>query len=246
MHASRSVIISIALLAIGWPVATAGGQELKSIDRTIGKLPELHEPLYALAIFGAQKETHMWLVVDKSSPQATQYDVLYIDLDGDGDLTAQNERVTDQDADGRFKIPVLVDPKSGAEHTDFSLRLSSGSKRSHMLSIRWRGQYKIGGGYPVDPDEGYMQFGKSPEEAPVVWFNGDGPFRFQPWYNHALAIGGETDVKLFLGQEGVGANTFCAFQEHVLPEDEFVVANLIYTDKDGHQREAASNLDLRC
>ncbi|MEX0679644.1 MAG: hypothetical protein WD063_21420 [Pirellulales bacterium] len=243
MDASRRLILSLALLAIGWPVATAGGQELKRIDRTIGKLPQLHEPLYALAILGAKKETRMWLVVDKSSPQSTQHDVLFIDLDGDGDLTAENERVSHQDAEGHFKIPVLVDPKSGVEHTDFSLRLSPGS---HMLSVRWRGGHKIGGGYPVDPKDGYMQFGKSPQEAPIVWLNGDGPFRFQPWYNDTLAIGGETDVKLFLGQEGVGANAFCAFQEHVLPEDEFVVAILIYTDKDGKQREATSNLDLRC
>jgi hypothetical protein len=59
-----------------------------------------------------------------------------------------------------------------------------------MLSIRWRGERKIGGGYPVIPDQGYMQFGTSPETAPIVWFNGDGPFQFQPWYNDALTRSG--------------------------------------------------------
>jgi hypothetical protein len=115
-----------------------------------------------------------------------------------------------------------------------------------MLSINWRGKYKLGGGYPVNPDDGYMRFGKSPQEAPIIWLNGDGPFRFQPWYNESLTIGGQTDMKFFLGQYGSGPSTFCAFQEHILPGGEFLVAKLIYTDQDGQQHEATSNLDRRC
>ncbi len=246
MRAIRFVILCLASLSTVLLGATALGQALSSIDRTIAKLPQLNEPLFALAVLGAQQETRMWLVLDKSSPGATDYDVLFADLDGNGDLTAADERVTVRAAEGRFTIPLLVDPNSGAEHTDFSLRLSGGLKPKHMLSLRWRGQHKLGGGYPVDPDDGYMRFADSPEAAPVVWFNGDGPMRFQPWYDTELAIGGETTVKVFLGQEGVGASTFCAFQEYVLADGELVNATLIYTDTQGKQREATSHLDLRC
>ena len=61
-----------------------------------------------------------------------------------------------------------------------------------------------------------------------------------------MRVGSNTDLKLFLGQEGVGTNSFCAFQRHVLPDDEVVIATLVYTDEDGQQQEATSYLDRRC
>lgn len=238
----------VACLALGWPLAVPGEDSLKSIERKIAKQPELREPLYALVVLGPQQESRLWLIVDKSSPDVANHDVLYIDLNGDGDLTAAKERITRPDVKGasRFTLPELVEPKTGVKHTDFSVRLSGGEKPTYMLSLKWRGEHALGGGYPVDPSHGYMSFGKSPQEAPVVWFNGDGPFQFQPWYNEPLVIGQETDLKLFLGQFGAGENTFCAFREHVLPQDEAVLATVIYTGQDGQQREAASFLDRRC
>lgn len=238
-------IWTIAWLALVSPAGELLAADIASVHRNIGKQPMYSgQPLYALAVFGAEAKTRMWIVVDKSSAQD---DVLYLDLNGDDNLVDPAEQI-DAEFDarsGRFSLPVLVDP-SGTKHTDFSLRLSSGSRPAHMLSLKWRGKHKIGGGYPVDPSNGYMQFAKSPQDAPIIWFNGDGPFRFQPWYNDSLRIGSSTDLKLFIGQQGVGKNSFCAFQKHVLPDGDGVVATLVYTDKNGAQQETTSYLDRRC
>lgn len=246
MRAIQIVTCCWVVLATMLLAAPAHAQSLSTIERTIANLPPLDEPLYALAVFGAEQQTRMWVVVDKLSPESTDYDVLYLDLNGDGDLTATEERITTRDDEDRFVIPRLVDPNTGVEHTDFTLRVKNGLHPKHMLSLRWRGEHKMGGGYPVDPEDGYMQFAKSVEAAPIVWFNGDGPMRFQRWIRRPLQIGGETTVKVFLGQEGVGDNAFCAFQQYVLEPGELVDATLVYTDKQGKQREADSHLDLRC
>jgi hypothetical protein len=115
-----------------------------------------------------------------------------------------------------------------------------------MISLKWRGKHKFGGGYPPDPDDGYMQFGKSPKTAPIMRLDGDGPFQFQRWYSGELSIGGDDELRLFLGLPGIGKASFCAFQRHVLKEGEPVLATLIYTDKDGKERKAAFKLKERC
>jgi hypothetical protein len=112
--------------------------------------------------------------------------------------------------------------------------------------LKWRGERNLGGGYPTDPDKGYMRFAKSAAEAPIVWFNGDGPVQFQRWLNPGLSIGGQDDVSLFLGFEGVGPSSFCAYQQYVLPEGEGVRAVLRYNDKEGNKRIAISEITGRC
>jgi hypothetical protein len=104
----------------------------------------------------------------------------------------------------------------------------------------------MGAGYPQDPEDGYLKFGDKPANAPVMWANGDSPFRFQRWYSGRLAIGGADDFKVFVGQQGAGANAFWAFQEHFLPESEGVKATLIYRDADDKERRAICLLKERC
>ena len=59
--------------------------DLSKIDRTIGKEPAYQsKPKYCLVVFGPEAKTRVWLVLDG--------DVLYVDRNGDGDLTANDER----------------------------------------------------------------------------------------------------------------------------------------------------------
>jgi hypothetical protein len=75
-----------------------------------------------------------------------------------------------------------------------------------------------------------------------MWANGDSPFRFERWYSGKLAIGGADDFKVFVGQQGAGANAFWAFQEHFLPEAEWVKSTLIYRDAEDKERRAICQL----
>jgi hypothetical protein len=239
----------LAYLVVGLPPAPAAElPDLCKLNRSIKKEPAYvaEKPLYGLAVFGPKAEAPVWMVLDKSKPDAESYDVLHIDLNADGDLTGPGERLT-HDKDGRFHVGEFKDPATGEKHTAFSVRVSQeADPKTVMLSLRWRGKFKFGGGYPEDPEAGYMRFAPKPADAPVVWVHGDGPFRFQRWCGVKLTVGKEDDLKVFLGQPGRGPSTFCAAQEHILPKDEFVKATLVYWDGMGKEQLLVCELKERC
>jgi len=229
----------------------AAPTDLEKLKTEMTKEPSYtaKEPLYGFVVVGKSYGSRMWMVLDKSKSDSEQYDVAYVDLNGNGDLTEPGERFTSTEGKyGRnsFALPEIVDRETKERHTEFKLSISSRQPATHMVSMMWRGKDKIGGGYPADPDGGYMRFAASPEKAPVVWVHGDGPFRFQRWYSSEFRIGNGEDLKVFLGQEGLGNGSFCAFQRHVLPDDEAVLATLIYSDVDGNRREVKNRLTERC
>jgi len=223
---------------------------LQNVDRRIRKEPEYvaTRPLYGLLVFGPAAQKRVWMVLDRSRRDAERYDRLYVDLNANGDLTEPTERLVGQleNNDIRFRLPDLKDPVTEALHTRFTARVSGASAPTVMVSLTWRGRFKMGGGYPQDPDNGYLTFADKPANAPVMWANGDSPFRFQRWYSGRLPIGGEDDFKIFVGQPGAGASAFWAFKEHFLPESEGVKATLIYRDAEDKERRAICLLKERC
>jgi hypothetical protein len=243
----KPLLAFIPLLLVLNRAAAADVPDLSKIDRTIRKEPAYaaKQPLYGLAAFGPKAESRVWLVLDQSKPDADRYDVLHIDLNADGDLTGAGERVKADD-EGLFHVKEFKDPATGVEHPDFTVRLSKDREPTVMLGMRWRGQFTFGGGYPEDPDGGYMRFAARPADAPVLWVNGDAPFRFQRWYGGRLPVGDAGDFKVFLGQPGVGRASFCAFKEHVLAEGEWVKATLIYRDGMGKEQRLVCELKERC
>ncbi len=60
--------------------------DLTKVDRAIAKEPKYQDqPRYALLVFGPKADRRAWLVMDGE-------DVLYIDRNGNGDLTEEGER----------------------------------------------------------------------------------------------------------------------------------------------------------
>ena len=244
----RTPFIPVAPVILALSVCSLPAAEmpdLTRVDRAIKKEPAYvaRDPLYGLALFGPKAEKRVWLVLDRSKPDAPAYDVLHVDRDADGDLTGPGERA--EAAGGSFKLGGFTDPATGARHSDFSVR-ASGPDPTVMLSLRWRGKVKFGGGFPEDPEAGYMRFAARPGDAPVVWVHGEAPFRFQRWYGGKLPVGDAGDFKVFLGQPGVGRSSFCAFKQHFLPEGEWVKATLIYRDRMGKEQRLACELRERC
>ena len=82
---ARPICIAIFLLSCWFTSAAAN--DLAKVDRTIVKQPAYqHSPRYCLLVFGPEAKHRVWLVFDG--------DVLYIDRNGNGDLTEENERLT--------------------------------------------------------------------------------------------------------------------------------------------------------
>ena len=237
-------------LMLASSLGQAGESGEKLVRPPIAKEPAYaaSEPLYCLLVFGSKAPTKVWAVLDKSQADGKHYDVVFVDLDADGDLTDEGERFTatpNPYGESHFKLADFADPTTGDKHTEFKLTISE-RRPSHLFSLRWRGKHKLGGGYPEIPDGGYMRFAARPADAPILRIDGDGPFRFQRWYLDDLRIGMAGDVKLFVGLPGEGKNAFFAFQEHVLPEKCGVRATLIYENQQGEKLEAESELLERC
>src|SRR2546428_3351574 len=77
-------LLAAALLVLA-PFAQAA--DLAKIERTIAKEPayQTKTPKYCLLVFGLDARTRVWLVQDG--------DTLYVDRNGDGDLTGDGKRV---------------------------------------------------------------------------------------------------------------------------------------------------------
>jgi hypothetical protein len=83
----RSRPFALALFAaVGWS-GVAAAADLSAIDRTIQKEPAYQSkaPTYCLLVFGPEAQHRVWLVVDG--------DTLYVDRNGNGDLTEPGEKV---------------------------------------------------------------------------------------------------------------------------------------------------------
>ncbi len=238
---SLTAVLTLVLLAPAF--AAAETPDLSKIDRRIAKEPVYAgKPQYGLLVIGAEGQTRLWMVLDQTKDAKT----LYVDLNGNGDLTESQERFG---IDGNaFNLPNFKDAVTGASHTDFKVRLSeTGGKQTVMINLKWRDKLRMGGGYPQDPATGYLSFADTAAQAPILWANGDGPFRFQRWFSGTLTIGGnDCSFKVFIGQQGLGPNSFFAFQEYMLPQGEGLQATLLYTDAQGKEQKATCKLLDKC
>jgi hypothetical protein len=224
---------------------------LTKIERKLTKEPKYvaAKPLYGLLVFGPKAETSVWIVLDKSEPNSAAYDVLYLDCAGNGDLTLPAHKFTsgkEEFGRSKFEIGDLTDFKTGDKHSDLSVAVDKEPAPNVMVRLRWKGgKVQMGGGYPEDPGD-YLKLAPKPDEAPVVWFHGDGNFRFQRWYGGTLSIGADNDFKVFLGQPGTGRSSFCAIMHPFLPDEVPVLTTLLYTDGNGREAVVKHELKQRC
>jgi hypothetical protein len=243
------MICSFSLLLVSGIVHAADGPDLSKVERRIAKEPvyKAKQPLYGLYVFGPEAKTLAWAIFDKSKADAEEYDILYFDRKCDGDLTAPENRIEGKVESGSvtFAIGSFTDPLTKQKHTEMSITRQGGNDSKVMLRMKWCEKVMIRGGYA--PEVGpYTQFATSAKEAPVLWPGADGLFSFQFWELQPLFIGESGDVRVFLGHQGHGRNTFCAVPDTFLPKEVPVLATLLYKDKDGKERRAQSELRERC
>ena len=84
----RAAMLILTLAAIAFLAGSAEAVDLRKIDRSIRKEPVYtsNDPRYCLLVFGPEANVRVWLVMDG--------DVLYVDRNGNGDLTEPGERFT--------------------------------------------------------------------------------------------------------------------------------------------------------
>jgi hypothetical protein len=215
--------------------------DFKKVDRTIAKPPPVSgEARYGIFLFGPNGEKRSFAILDKSRADAGDYDVLWFDLDADGDLAEEGERFAS--ANGKFSLGDFTDPGSGARHRGFEL---AWTKEYVHFKMIWRGEKPTAGGY--GPENGtYASFESTPQKAPIYVPGWDRPFEFEHWMSGTFKRGEETDFKVFVGNRGDRTGTFCSVDDRFLPATANPVATLIYTDAEGRERRTSWTLKKRC
>jgi hypothetical protein len=235
--------------------AWAPAADLATIDRTIVKEPAYRSKAvkYCLLVFGPEAKTRVWLVQDG--------DTLYIDRNGNGDLTEDGEKVAAEKSEGAaegyffFKAGDVRDgPRTHKDlyvsvtKLDFLAEQDEQVKaflaqnpqaRGYSVSTQaevpgWKGT-GIGGRVVqrasyVDT-QGVLQFGDSPQRAPVVHFGGR-PWQVTLFGQHKLTLGRDTDVVLGVGTPGVGPGTTTYIDyAGVIPENVYHTIEISYPPK---------------
>src|SRR5262245_24313815 len=96
MRFFRAILCFTALTAQSWAAKAAEPfveVDYSTVKRSLAREPRyVAEPRYALFILDPAGTFRAWAVFDKSKAELPYYDVLYFDMNGNGDLTDAGER----------------------------------------------------------------------------------------------------------------------------------------------------------
>ncbi len=248
----RSRLSAIMAVLIFSSTASAA-VDLAKIERHILKEPAYRsKPKYCLLVLGPEAKTRVWLVQDGET--------LYVDRNGNGDLTEPNEKVTadkSEEAKGfdyLFKAGDLPDGERLhkeltlqvykidhlAEQLDDVKRLLKKNPAAHgyllSLEVEMPGRKGAATGGRVQQrsffidSTGVLQFAERPQDAPILHFGG--PWQVTLFGRQQLTIDRGADVILGVGSPGVGAGTFTWINyENVIPTDKYPTLDVVYPSK---------------
>ena len=234
------------LLGLQEPASKPAAFDYSRVDRKIAGQPKYAAwPRYALLLLGSEKQTRIWMALDKSKAAGAAYDVLYIDRDADGILGEAGERVTgvaDDEGGVDFSVGKLELPASKLVLEDFEI---SHRPPETIFMFKLNDKVKIYGVY--GPAGVFFQFGDSPEKAPVLHVDPWGTWTFFLAGPDEMKIGQEENVMFYAGHRGSGPATFMALDEHFLDLDkDRIFVTLIAKDAQGKELRERAQLKEHC
>jgi hypothetical protein len=206
----QRVVWFLLLGSVGFGAAPAWSADLSKIERTIIKEPAYQgKPKYCLLVFGPEVKFRVWLVLDGI--------VLYVDRNGNGDLTAPGKRVPahykrNSDTFG-FQPGEIVTP----DGTKYDLGQLRKKEAGCDMSISFADGRLQRAGFD---GPGSLQFAERPEDAPIIHFLGPMTLqRFQPQKGSVsphlkpepLVRGEQNNLAFSLGTPGLGSGTFAKY-----------------------------------
>jgi hypothetical protein len=242
----RTFALGLALILAGAlerEAAGQGGVDLAKVDRSIGKEPKYQSksPRYCLLVTGKEAKSRVWLVLDDA--------VLYVDRNGNGDLTESGEQVK------WTKVLLTGLQPPGTKEPDarnYTCELAD-KATVHLLTIN--GDY-----FQVDftssdgkrsfaahhDAQGALQFAAKPQAAPLIHF--DGPLMLK-LATQTLQLGKEPGKLSFvIGTPGLGQGTFASLSIQCPPKDLHPVAEIEFppAQPGGKPVVGKFELDQRC
>src|SRR5438552_10146109 len=148
----RNLVCTLLLVAL--PQVSASAVDLTKIDRALVKEPKYRSAAvkYCLLVFGPEAKTRVWLVQDG--------DTLYVDRNGNGDLTEEHEKIAAEKdegaADGRYSFKVGEVRDGALTHKELFVYVSKPSLDSlaeeDKLVKAFRAKHPDAPGYEVFVD----------------------------------------------------------------------------------------------
>ncbi len=245
-----NLLLAAALLLLPTPPARAGG--LAKVERKLAREPayQTRAPKYCLLVFGLDARTRVWLVQDG--------DTLYVDRNGNGDLTEPGERVqVKQKADGFRAFEVGDLTLDGLTHTGLSVTQIKASPESVGNDQEWARIKKSGPepwmwwvritaeradddkrdlprkvSYVINGDgTGMLLFADRPQDAPVIHFNGPWTLGLQDINQH-IQRGQPVMLQIGVGTQGTGPGTFAfVLYPNTIPETVYPEAEITFPAK---------------
>jgi len=236
-----------ALAFLAFCPALVPAADLSKIDRTIVKEPPYKgRPTYCLLVFGAEAKTRIWLVVDGNN--------LYVDRNGNGDLTEEGERVDGTPLYDRpgpagrvIGISFGLEKLTKWNGKDTRLMVLSNSKHDEDDVVNFfvggEGlQNTVAGGAG-----GVLKFSTRPRDAPIIHFAG--PMRMALRAEQTLIRSDKPQTfQAMIGTPGLGKGTFAAVNIGVVPKDMQPVAEFEFPNKKagGDPIKVSVTLSERC
>jgi hypothetical protein len=244
------LLLTAALLFGATP---AHAVDLHKVDRTIKKEPAYKgKPRYCLLVFGPEAKTRVWLVLDG--------DTLYVDRNGNGDLTEPGEKVAAEKegaAEGNYTFKVgdirdgkrlhktltvhveKIDHLASQDETAKAFRAKHPKARGYTVTVEvevpgWKG---VGVGGRVGAEafyrdaNGMLQFADRPQDAPIIHFGG--PLVVTLFAPQRLTAGRAKDLVLGVGTPGIGPGTTAwVGYEGLIPEKPHPAVDIVYPPKE--------------
>ena len=192
-------VAAMTFLALGTNPSPA--VDLTMIDRSIAKEPAYKsKPKYCLLVFGPEAKNRVWIVLDG--------EVVYVDRNGNGDLTEVGERLTQERPVPEQKFPTISLSLPGEENRQIHLQLT-------VHQLRFEGEDEEGP-HPdvtirIDGQEwrSYCeQFTNRPQEAPILHFDAPPTFLLSNHQQRTFVPGKTTNLLFYTGLPGLGKFTF--------------------------------------
>src|SRR5262245_1959388 len=225
---------ALTCLLAGASSASAPAVDLTKIDRTIAKEPRYQSkpPKYGLLVFGPKADKRVWLVLDK--------DVLYVDANGNGDLTEPGEKVkvkTPNQDPASFEEIDILGQDGNTEKLRFSLfgwfdlRHGKEAGIQPSITVSWGGRWYGAWGDGESP----LRFAARPQDAPILHVGGPLEMGFESRWQHSFARKDEATFELAVGVGtkglGKGAFTHLTYWDNAIPNEAQPTAELEFPSK---------------
>jgi hypothetical protein len=234
-------------------LAGAPTPDLTKVERAIRKEPayKTEVPRYCLLVFGPKADYRVWLVLDG--------DTLYVDRNGNGNLTESGELTSPQ---GRntdpcsFKPITILEPDGKTEeklrfalYGWFDYRAGKDTPSvSLAVFVSWKGRQFGSWGDQTGP----CIWGRQPQDAPVLHIDGPLQMGFEVPAEFALERkgDGQFELNVGVGTKGLGRGAFVhlSYANDAIPDDVFPTAVLEFPSKTpgGPPVEVRAVLKRRC